>query len=393
LALEAFFYPFYYHAILQRLGLVPAHPYLPPLSTLNPLSKLSPLTPLSIYYDPFASLIDFVKAVVTSPLMVLCGEHLFERWVYDMINEAVDASVICPDNPDIVSPGANDKHRIMKALGLRRQSPPLVRGAIERFMVTLGWGTSSNTNEAESPHPAETALPLPPQEGQTIDVNGTTVTDVTPLELPNAQIPSLDATDRLEIDPLAMSVVAIDEVNRPATPLTPLALEPQYEDDDPRIRITSREGIVEMEVRLPPHILSTHTEVADVLGSSQTQQDGALGQRNRPHHRVTHLSLEASDKISVILKTHLVGFAVLPFKLVALRLVASHYLHGGGAESSRVAVPLPRFSELSWRSIGVQVSRLALCQALQLAIDLGIWSVQYAASLNIGLALFGWGNL
>lgn len=336
---------------------------------------------------------DFAKAAVTSPVIVLCGEHLFERWVHDMINEAVDASVICPDNPDIVSPSANDKHRIMTALGLRRRSPPLVRKAIEKLMAALGWGTLFKLNEAEPHRLAETAFPLNLQEGQTIDVGGTTVTDVTPLELPVAQTPSQDATDFLEVDPLAMSIVAVDEMERPATPLTPMALEPQYEDDDPRIRITSREGIVEMEVRLPPHILSTHTEVADALASSQTQQDDALTRRDRPHHRVTHLSLEASDKISVILKTHLVGFVVLPFKLVALRLVASHYLHGGGADLSRVAVPLPRLSELSWRSIGVQVSRLALCQVLQLVIDLGLWGVQYTVSLNIGQGLFGWGTL
>jgi hypothetical protein len=395
LALEAFFYPFYYHAVLQRLGLLPALPYLPHWSTLNPFSKSSPLKPFSVYYDASASFTELAKAVITAPMVVLCGEHLLERWVYGLINEAVDASVICPDNPDIVSASADDKHRIMTVLGLRRRSPPLVRNLIEKLMIVLGWGTPSKAGKAESYHFSEIAAPHNLAEGQTIDVGDTTVTDVTPLEVATARTPSHHATEELDVDVLAVPVIAVDELERPTTPLTPLALRPQYDDDDPRIRITSREDVVEMEVRLPQHILSAHTEVADALASSQNQRDNALARRHRPHHRVSHLSLEASDKISVILKTHLVGLAVLPLKLVALRLVASHYLfsHGGDANPSRVVVPLARFNELSWSSIGVQVSRLALCSMLHLAVDLGLWGAQYATSLYIGTSLFGWGTL
>jgi len=327
-------------------------------------------------------------------MLVLCGEHLLERWVYDMINEAVDTSVICPDNPDIVSASTDDKHRIMTALGLRRKSPPLVRSVIERMMMAIGWGTASKLGETESDHLAEIALPRRLAEGQTIDIAGNTVANITPLDLTVGQPPSLDDAEVPGVDALAMSIIAVDETDRPRTPMTPLALEPQY-DDDPRIRITSREDVVEMEVRLPQHILSAHTEVADALASSQTQRDYALAPRGRPHHRVSHLSLEASDKISHILKSHLVGLAVLPFKIVALRLVASHYLAGNGRDAnlSRVVVPLPRFHELSWRSVGIQASRLALCGMLHLAVDLSLWGVQYAASVYVGKNLFGWGTL
>ncbi|KAH4272049.1 hypothetical protein HBI24_035540 [Parastagonospora nodorum] len=395
LALEAFFYPFYYHAILQRLGLVPALPYLPHRSSLNPFSTSSPLWPFSVYHDASASFTEFAKAVITSPMLVLCGEHLLERWVYDMINEAVDTSVICPDNPDIVSASTDDKHRIMTALGLRRKSPPFVRAVIERMMMAIGWGTASKLKDGESHHLSEIALPHRLAEGQTVDIAGTTIANVTPLDLTVAQPPSLDNDEVPAVDTLAMSVIAVDEIDRPRTPMTPPALDPQYDDDDPRIRITSREDVVEMEVRLPQHILSAHTEVADALASSQTQRDRALTRRGRPHHRVSHLSLEASDKISHILKSHLVGLAVLPFKIVALRLVASHYLSGNGRDAnlSRVVVPLPRFHELSWQSVGIQASRLALCSMLHIAVDLSLWGAQYVTSVYIGKNLFGWGTL
>jgi hypothetical protein len=385
LALEVFFYPFSYHADLQRIGLIPAHPYLPPRSSMNPFSTTSPLRPFSVYYDPSASLLDCAKAIITSPLVAVCAGHLFERWVYATINEAVDASVICPDNPDIISPEASDKYRMITTLGLRRESPPVARSAIRKFMLFLGWGASF----------PESAQPLGLVEGQTVEIGSDTVTNVTPLDLTVAQAQGGHATEILDVDVLAMQDTAVDSSERPTTPVTPLASVLQFDNDDPRIRITSREGVVEMEVRLPPHVLSTHTEVADAGAPSETRRDETLARDDRPHHRVSQLSLESSEKISAIVKTQLTGLALLPFKVIILRLVASHYLacSGGDANTSRIVVPMSRLRDLSWRSVGVQVSRLALCSVLQVAIDLGIWGVQYVISLNIGKGLFGWGSL
>jgi hypothetical protein len=366
------------------MGLIPAHPYLPSRSSLNPFSSTSPLRPLSLYYDPSASLLDCAKAIVTSPVVAVCAGHLFERWVYATINEAVDASVICPDNPDIISPEASDKHRMITTLGLRRQSPPLVRRAMKNFMLLLGWGTSL---------PA-TAQPLSLVEGQTIEMGSTTVTNVAPLDLAVTQTQSGDAAIS-DVDVLAMQTTAVDHAERPRTPVTPLASVLQFDDDDPRIRITSREGVVEMEVRLPPHVLSSHTELIDAVAPSERQRDEAFARGGRPQHRVSQLSLESSEKISAIVKTQLTGLAVLPFKLVILRLVASHYLarSGGDINISRVVTPLPGFGELSWRSVGIQVSRLALCSVLQIAIDLGLWGVQYVICVKVGKGLFGYGTL
>jgi hypothetical protein len=352
---------------------------------MNPFSTTSPLRPFSLYYDPSASLLDCAKAIVTSPVVAVCAGHLFERWVYATINEAVDASVICPDNPDIISPEASDKHRMITTLGLRRRSPALVRRAIKKLMLMLGWGTSF----------PESAQSLSLVEGQTIEMGSATVTDVAPLELAVAQVQGGHATEIADVDVLAMQATVVDYSARPTTPVTPLASVHQFDDDDPRIRITSREGVVEMEVRLPPHVLSTHTEVVDVAAPSESRHDEALVRGDRPHHRVSQLSLESSEKISAIVKTQLTGLAVLPFKFVIFRLVASHYLarSGGDANTSRIVVPLPRLRDLSWRSVGVQASRLGLCSVLQVAIDLGIWGIQYVISVNIGKGLFGWGAL
>jgi hypothetical protein len=249
-------------------------------------------------------------------------------------------------------------------------------------MLFLGWGASF----------PESAQLLGLVEGQTVEMDSVTVTNVAPLDLTVAQAQGGHATEILDADVLAMQATSVDSSERPTTPVTPLASVLQFDDDDPRIRITSREGVVEMEVRLPPHVLSTHTEVADVGTPSEGQRDEALA---RTHHRVSQLSLESSEKISAIVKTQLTGLALLPFKVIILRLVASHYLacSGGDATTSRIVVPMPRLRDLSWRSVGVQVSRLALCSVLQVAIDLGIWGVQYVVSLNVGKGLFGWGTL
>jgi hypothetical protein len=99
--------------------------------------------------------------------------------------------------------------------------------------------------------------------------------------------------------------------------------------------------------------------------------------------------------IGAIVKSQLVGWAVLPFKLVVLRLVASHYLarqkdHG---VALRFVEPFPNLNDLSLRSIGIGMSRVALCSALELAIDLSLWSAQYLAVTTVGKTVFDWGAL
>tara|TARA_R110002003_G_scaffold110_17_gene9380 strand:+ start:16732 stop:17745 length:1014 start_codon:yes stop_codon:yes gene_type:complete len=335
------------------------------------------------------SFANFARAVVTSPLVFVCVEHFYERWVYAAINEAVDASIIRPDNPDLVSPDAGRKHRLTTILGLRRKSPRVVRQMVNILLSALGWAMPVDEEDSSQVPGSGSGTQLDSAEAQTIDVGGTTVTNVTPIEVPIVQ---------RHADP-PVQVPTINEVERPTTPTTP-TMDPHFDDNDPRIRITNREGIVEMEVRLPPRILSTHTEVADALASSQISRPSRLRRdvlpsSDRPFHHVSNLSAESSQMVSSIVKAQLVGLAVLPLKFVMLRLVASHYLHRHGGEKglSRAVVPLPGLKDFSWRSIGTQLSRLLLCNALEVAIDLALWGTQHAISLSLGKEWFDWGKL
>lgn len=395
LGLEALFYPLSYHANLQRLGLLPARPLLPFWKSFIPFSPSSPLTPLSIHHDVASgSAVSVVKAIFTSPMVMIIAEHFFERWIYSAIFEAIETFIIRPDNADIESPDAISKDRATSILGLQRRSPLLIRNAINRMLVLLGWAEPSVLDEAE-----RISLDSLSGSGQSIEVAGAQVTDLTPVNIPVSRT-DRPATAGANDDPQPVTIPAdiAERPLRPATPPTPPASD--NGDNDPRIRITSREGIVEMEVRLPPRVISSHTEILDARPGSSSRHRVASQRNdrhamNRRHHRVTQLSTEPSQMIGAIVKAQLVGLAVLPFKLVVLRLVASHYLasrdHSGSIP--RFVEPFPSSSGMSLRSLGIGMSRVALCAAFELAIDLSLWSAQYLAVVTTGKKIFDWGTL
>ncbi|CAO2648829.1 Nn.00g097780.m01.CDS01 [Neocucurbitaria sp. VM-36] len=399
LALEVLFYPFSYHASLQRLGLIPTSPLLPSWASLMPFSNSSPLLPFSSQYDASASIVGCLKATLTCPVVFVCMEHFIERWVYSAVYEAVESSVIRPDNADMQSRDAGSKDRATQILGLRRQSPPLIRDAVNKLLRVLGWGQPFASQSTERKAFNESVHTLDSNEGRDLDIGTTSrVTNLTPLELAVTR-----SHDQLGTEPsiaeLTIPIDVLDGMAQPTTPPSPTASIPDDEDNDPRIRITNREGIVEMEVRLPPRILSSHTEVED---TSALLRHHHLASRNplstltnRSYHRVTQLSSEPAQMISAVVKAQIVGLALLPIRLVVLRLVASHYLAAqpGYAGLSRVVKPFPSLSDLSWRCIGFQVSRIALCGALELTIDLGLWGMQYLAITRLGKYIFGWGTL
>lgn len=328
-------------------------------------------------------------------MVVIIAEHFYERWIYSAIFEAVETSIIRPDNADIESPDAISKDRATSILGLQRSSPRLIRSTINRLLVILGWADSAILDEAErKPSPGSLT-----DAGLSVEVAGANISDLTPVDIPISRTdrPAADGTND-DTQAIASPIDTAEQSRRPTTFLTPPASD--NGDNDPRIRITSREGIVEMEVRLPPRVISSHTEILDARPESSSRHRDA-SQRNgrhaiiRPHHRVTQLSTEPSQMIGAIVKAQLVGLAVLPFKLVVLRLVASHYLAGQDHSGSipRFVEPFPSLSGMSLRSLGFGMSRVALCAALELAIDLGLWSAQYLAVVTAGKSLFGWGNL
>ncbi|KAF1929566.1 uncharacterized protein M421DRAFT_419361 [Didymella exigua CBS 183.55] len=395
LGLEVLFYPLSYHANLQRLGLLPARPLLPFWKAFIPFSPWSPLTPLSVHHDAASgSVVDVVKAVLTSPMVIIIAEHFYERLIYSAVFEAVESFIIRPDNADIESPDAISKDRATSILGLQRRSPPLIRDAINKLLVVLGWAEPAVLDEAER----KPSLDFGISAGQSVEVAGTQITDLLPVDIPVSRT-NRPTTDGANDDTLMDTIPAdiAERLVRPTTPPTPPASD--NGDNDPRIRITSREGIVEMEVRLPPRVIYSHTEVLDDQRRSSSR-NRVTSQRNdglatRPHHRVTQLSTEPSQMIGAIVKAQLVGITVLPFKLVVLRLVASHYLasqdHGGTIP--RFVESFPNPSDMSLRSLGIGISRVALCAAFELAIDLSLWSAQYLAVTTAGKSIFGWGAL
>ncbi|KAF1845662.1 uncharacterized protein K460DRAFT_405905 [Cucurbitaria berberidis CBS 394.84] len=401
LALEVLLYPFSYYASLQRLGLIPAGSPLPPLQWLLPFSASSPILPFSSQYDASASAVDFLKASLTSPVLLVCVEHFLERWVYAAIYEAVETSIIHPNHADMQSRDAGTKDRATAILGLRRQSPPLIRDSINRLLLVLGWGQPLGSEGTGREQANESAHTIDSAEGRMLDVGGTSVTNVTPLELAVAQTQALLSVESSDMERVAIPMDALEEMVRsttpPATPPSPTGLISDQEDNDPRIRITNREGIVEMEVRLPPRILSSHTEVADSFASLSNRR--AIASRNagpnRRHHRVSQLSSEPAQMISAVVKAQMVGLALLPIRFVVLRLMASHYAASpaGYAGVRRSVERLPSVGDFSWRCIGMQISRIALCGALELSIDLGLWGLQYLAITQVGKSIFGWGTL
>jgi hypothetical protein len=390
LGLELFFYPFSYHAHLQRLGLIPARPLLPSWRSFLPFSSQSPLMPFSIHHSTSGTAIDIIRAIFTSPVVMLIAHHFYERWVYSAIFEAVESFIIRPDNADIESPDAMSKDRATSILGLQRRSPPLVRSAINKLLVFLGWcepDVVPGTDLAPSVANAEPG----------VDIAGTRITDLAPIEIPVSRT-DIQTADGVNDSTVTVPIDFLDDLMRPTTPPTPTTSD--HDENDPRIRITSREGIVEMEVRLPPRVISSHSELLDLPPTSSSHNH--LASRNThsrasppSHHRVTQLSTEPSQMIGAIVKSQLVGWAVLPFKLVVLRLVASHYLASqrDRGVALRFVEPFPYLSDLSLRSIGIGMSRVALCAALELAVDLSLWSVQYLAVTTVGKTIFDWGAL
>lgn len=399
LGLEVLCYPFFYHAALQRLGMVPARPLLPNWTCLIPFSSSSPLLPFSVRYNASSSITDCIGALLTSPLILLCAEHAIERWIYACVYEAVETAVIRPDKPDIPSRDANGKDRALTVLGLRRESPTLIRNAIHRLLAILGWALPSSFPNTQQKRTIGLATTAASNNGQTIEVGGTQVINATPLHLPVPQSQDQPVTEPLDADVITIPIDAFQDLIRSTTP-PGSPTESEQNENDPRIRITSREGIVEMEVRLPPRILSTHTRVAEASGSSR--DDAAVEPRDRArsidghvYHRVSQLSCEPAQMISAMVRAQLVGLAMLPFRMVTLRMIASHHLvsQGGYAGSHRIVNSLELHGDMSWRNIGTQLSRVALCGALELAIDLSLWGMQYQAITKFGQSVFGWGTL
>ncbi|KAF2876841.1 hypothetical protein BDV95DRAFT_238840 [Massariosphaeria phaeospora] len=389
--LEVVFYPFAYHSILQRIGIVPAMPLFPHWKAFIPFSRWSPITPFSLDWSlSVNSVMENAKTAMSSPLLIFLLWRFLEQSVYIAANEVIIDTVINPGNLEHATLGQSPKNRSSSIHNWRSQSPTLFQNAINSVLLAIGWGEE---------------LPVPSTHteasvAQSIEVGGTQVMNVNRLQLPEVRSSSHEPDEGSDVN-TALAVVSSPNNVLPPTPSSPTASEASQEDyNDPRIRITSREGMVEMEVRLPPQVIFSHTEVSGTGPATPT----------RPHipspvpvhflatekyYRVTHLSLQPSKMIGAVCKVQILRWAMLPLELVMFRLFACHYLASrrGYVGPYRVLDPFLNLRDVNLRSVGALISRVALCGTLEVAIDLALWGCQYMAVTWVGQKYFAWGTL
>ncbi|PVI02610.1 hypothetical protein DM02DRAFT_299121 [Periconia macrospinosa] len=402
ICLELIFYPLIYHSYLQRLGLQPARPFLPPWRSFIPFSKWSPLTPFSIHHAATSSVSSFFLAILTSPFTLICLKHSYERWAYTSLSHTLETIIMHPDCPDMRSADHAKRDRTTSNFGFRKSLPHPLHSVMEKIINFLGWGQTTSSQETQD----RTIQQEDDGGRQTIETSATEVTNLNRLEnIPRLQGSATASTPQIVGTSTApiISLSGVSPPPRPSSPSSPTASQTRQSDDnDPRIRITSREGIVEMEVRLPAQVLSQHTELAEAGQSTPSRRDADSPAPPRTilpsrYHRVTQLSTEPSQMLAGICKTQIVTWMSLPLKIITLHSVAAHYYSTGGGhvDTHRILHSLPSLSvsDLSWTSIGWQVSRIALCASLDLAIDLTIWGCSFVAIVITGTHDFGWGTL
>jgi len=333
------------------------------------------------------------QAALLSPLLFVSLDHLLERWAYGMANEATQSTIIRPTNLGTAWAAGIVRNRT-GSLGLRRRRPQFVHDGIVKVLVAVGWGRVGSSEEDVTNRNAQ------PRDGVGHGIPGRGIDASMD---PWGHSDGTAVAGNGESTEMTMAVQSLNDVLPPPTPTSPppspTASQVSNNENDPRIRITSREGVVEMEVRLPPQVLSSHSEMAG-SGRETVSQRGHVspdGTRTADvgRQRVTQLSLEASQMIGAICKNQFVMWATLPLKCVTLSLVASHYLHGRGGMHGGGQGTLRRLlgpGEVSWKSVGIQTLRIALCGTVELAISLGFWGCQYLVVTWMGTTKFGWGT-
>ena len=394
---------------MQRLGIIPAMPLFPSWRAFVPFSSASPLRHDSISTALSApSVMQAWRQLTGSPLLSLCTERWWDRKFYGAINEAVQSSIIQPDNPDGQSRDEVFETRASLVLGLRKQSPWFLRSPIKLLLASLGWAnrdTHTNSPSQQDRH-ADTDEGFQAgfdfsEEFEAMDSTQSQTTRPTP-----AEQGVLEGGESIAPQPPQSPA---DAAVRPVSPISATAsIEGDHEDDDarvgPQVRITDREGVVQMEVRLPPQLWLdvTGNVPSNTLNSNGEDVSSRVGHNQRGTapslYHVTHLSSEPANMLGEAVKAQLVTWAILPLKLITLRLIASHYLANhpsalGALRGRRVQGVSGDLRQLSLRSAGIFLSRIALCGALELALDLGLWGVQVAAVSWTGTRYFGWGSL
>ncbi|KAF2014706.1 hypothetical protein BU24DRAFT_463468 [Aaosphaeria arxii CBS 175.79] len=393
LFVEVFFYPLTYHAHLQRMGLVPARPLLPPLSAFVPFSAASPLRSPEIPSGSSPSIISSIlRQVLLSPLLLVCLEHMLERRIYALVYEAIETGINRPTNPDLISADADAKERASELLGLRRRSPKWLRNVINKGLAAIGWAPASRTR-TQSGNLYSSVQAYQDPDLQEVS-RSRVVEDTNGAEHEHPNVPASNSTmqGRMHSDQQYGGA-------------TSTGSDLGNDLNDPTIRITSRDSIVEMEVRFPAQVLSTHTEIAEdfPLIAAQQSEVGVTREdsRTKKRHRVTQLSIEPAQMLGAICKAQIVAWTILPLKLVTLRSIAGHYLASNMGNGTSPSTMLQH--HLPVASIGLTpfdvhttwalLSRVVLCAGLEFVIDISLWGLQWIAVTTVGKKYFGWGTL
>lgn len=359
---------------------------------------------------PMGYLAHILYSAARSPAASICVDLFWERWVYSTIYEATESSTIRPNNPDLTSHSTDVEARAHDAVGWGPRSPSYIRSAIHMVLTCLGWGNPMQLTTTEISSGERENSPGIQQVGSApnLQINDTEINDITPLNLPRAHS---EIQPPLEVDNAPIITTAHlppQQHSEPLSPVSPTGSVTEQDPNDPRIRITSREDGIEMEVRLPSRVSSSTTEEhqnsasnhgAEGVGPSISPPE--LG-RARVSHHVTRLSTEPATMLGEALRMQIVSWAILPLKLITLRLIASHYYTNrpyGVAVSDMKPMRIGMLGlrsgldRPSLRSIGIFLSRVALCGAMEVAVDLAIWGCQWAVITWTGKRFYGWGSL
>lgn len=144
----------------------------------------------------------------------------------------------------------------------------------------------------------------------------------------------------------------------------------------------------------PEQMVSSRTSSADE-GDSAASDERHVGPASPKRYRVTNLSMGPASMIGSIITEQLIKWTLLSVHITTIRVLASHYLRSQGIPIpyGRRLFPSPYLRNIGLRSIGITLSRLALCSALEVAFKLSLWGCQWALTVFVGKTWFSWGKL
>lgn len=359
MAVRIALYPLFNHGILQQLGLRPAIPLFPFWTFFLPFSSWSPLRFCSLRAGlSVNTLLGNLDALLVLPAVWLYVHgDLLER-LSTFYRVAIERTIFCPEDPG---------DEMAADITFDSQPPSLVihtgTKLLAKLFTTLGWG-----------RPFESRYnPISQWRFYRSSEVGT------------GRITNLN---RLDI-PAAHSAVR---------PITTGTTGSSQDDVEPIPRAPSspgNEGVMEaFPEQNAPSLTSSTDEVDSPTSPERRVASPHLIEAVSPMcYRVTSLAKGPTDMLRLITQEQLVRWTLLPIQIVVIRLIASHYLRSQG---KRVLYPnrllFVGMHRQGLRSIGIMLSRVALCSALEVAFKLGLWGCQWAVTRFVGRKWFSWGK-